>query len=87
MKAQGTLPPELATITTLQTLNMQQNQYSGGLPPEYGSPGAFPSLLSLVLQQNQLTGECESRMEPAACSCFLRSCCRCLWDSWLLQLF
>lgn len=40
----------------MKTLNLQQQQLSGLLPPEFGSPTAFQNLFALILQQNQLSG-------------------------------
>jgi hypothetical protein len=56
VKAEGSLAPELAQSRTLQTVNLQQNEFEGGLPPEYGARGAFPGLLHLVLSSNRLNG-------------------------------
>ena len=56
MKAEGRLAEEVGRITTLQTLNMQQNKLGGPLPAAWSAPGALPYLLNLVLANNELTG-------------------------------
>ena len=48
--------PDLAVLDTLATYNMQMNELTGPLPPEWGRPGALPALTSLVVNNNQLTG-------------------------------
>jgi hypothetical protein len=53
---QGTLPPELSQMNYLETLNLQYNEFSGSLPPEWGGVGAFSSLENLMLNNNNLTG-------------------------------
>jgi hypothetical protein len=42
--------------STLATVNLQQQKFGGPLPSEFGEDGAFPTLINLLLQQNQLTG-------------------------------
>ena len=50
----GELPPELGSLSNLQTLNLYTNQLTGEIPPELGS---LSNLTSLRLYTNQLTGE------------------------------
>jgi len=47
VQAAGTLPPQLANLTALTTLNLQGNAFRGSLPPEWGAPGALPELQNL----------------------------------------
>eukprot|EP00887_Chlorella_sp_A99_P002361 scaffold10.g2361.t1 len=56
VKARGTLPPELASMQDLETLNVQQQALGGTLPPEWGAPGAFPHLLNLVVRDTPVRG-------------------------------
>ncbi len=56
VKAQGHLAGEVAGLSTLTALNMQNNQLNGSLPAAYGEEGALPRLLNLVLSNNQLSG-------------------------------
>lgn len=56
VKAEGVLPLSIAASQTLATLNLQSNLLHGPLPPEYAAPGAFPSILNLVVLDNRLTG-------------------------------
>ncbi|KAI7838603.1 hypothetical protein COHA_007611 [Chlorella ohadii] len=56
VKAQGHLADEVAGLSTLTALNMQNNQLNGSLPAAYGEEGALPRLLNLVLSNNQLSG-------------------------------
>lgn len=44
VQAQGSLYAGLTGLTTLTSLNLQGNQFSGGLPVEWGAQDAFPSL-------------------------------------------
>ena len=48
--------PDVAVLETLGTFNLQLNEMSGPLPAAWGSPGALPSLTSLVINNNQFTG-------------------------------
>ena len=50
----GQIPPQLANLTYLATLNLYQNQLSGQIPPQLGS---LSHLEKLALTQNRLTGE------------------------------
>ena len=43
----ASLPPELANLTELTTLNLQGNLLFGSIPPEWGGPAALPSLQNL----------------------------------------
>ena len=49
----GTLPPDLGSISQLQTLTLKHNQISGGIPPQLGN---LSSLEFFDLGFNQLTG-------------------------------
>jgi hypothetical protein len=40
----------------MTTVNLQQQNLSGTLPPSFGGDGAFPSLINLLLSQNRLSG-------------------------------
>ena len=42
----------------LSSLNLQQQQLGGTLPPEFGFNTSFPALTNLILMQNQLSGGC-----------------------------
>lgn len=53
---QGTLPPKLAQLQQLRTLDLSSNQLSGVVPQEWTAAGAFPALESLRLGVNQLSG-------------------------------
>ncbi|KAI7838908.1 hypothetical protein COHA_007314 [Chlorella ohadii] len=55
-KAQGTLAPELAELSTLGTIALEGQALSGGLPAAWGAPGALPALYDLKLSGNALTG-------------------------------
>nr|XP_011460820.1 PREDICTED: probable leucine-rich repeat receptor-like serine/threonine-protein kinase At3g14840 isoform X2 [Fragaria vesca subsp. vesca] len=50
----GSIPVELANITTLKSLTIDFNNFSGGLPWELGF---LPSIETLVLTSNNFTGE------------------------------
>jgi Leucine-rich repeat (LRR) protein len=52
-KLTGSLAPELATLSELQTLNLFNNSLTGPLPPEWGG---LPALQSLNLGSNFITG-------------------------------
>jgi hypothetical protein len=47
VRAQGTLPPELAQLTAATTLNLQGNAFAGSLPPGWGSSSALQALQNL----------------------------------------
>ena len=49
----GTIPPELGSLTYIQELWFTLNQLSGSIPPELGS---LTNLTSLQLSSNQLSG-------------------------------
>jgi|GEM_PF-2856792 len=49
----GTLPPELVTLSNLQALILQNNQISGGIPPELGN---LTNLVVLQLADNPFGG-------------------------------
>ena len=49
----GPIPPELGSLTNLQSLNLERNDLFGPIPPELGSRA---SLTQLSLAYNQLTG-------------------------------
>lgn len=42
----------------LQLLSLGGNMFSGGLPTVWGSPAAFPLLVSMDLNGSSLTGDC-----------------------------
>lgn len=56
VKAEGSLPEEVARLPTLATLNLQQNRLAGPLPWQYAAQGALPRLLNLIVTDNRLTG-------------------------------
>lgn len=45
--AAGTLPPALANLTAVTTINLQGNELRGTLPLEWGAPGALQALQNL----------------------------------------
>ena len=49
----GTIPPELGSLTNLQYLGLGNNQLSGPIPPELGN---LANLQGLDLRNNQLSG-------------------------------
>ncbi len=49
----GTIPPELANLTNLESLDLQVNALSGTIPPELGD---LTNLRTLALGQNSLRG-------------------------------
>jgi Leucine-rich repeat (LRR) protein len=49
----GSIPPQLANLTQLQTLNLSSNQLTGAIPPELGS---LANLETLDLGSNPLKG-------------------------------
>jgi hypothetical protein len=56
LKAEGTVASNLSAIMPMTTVNLQQQNLSGTLPPSFGGDGAFPSLINLLLSQNRLSG-------------------------------
>ncbi|GER35967.1 leucine-rich repeat receptor-like protein kinase family protein [Striga asiatica] len=50
---QGTLAPELGKLTNLETLLLNDNEFSGEIPKELGN---LKSLTALLLQNNSLSG-------------------------------
>ena len=56
VRASGTLPPALSTLSLLTSLDLQYNEFTGVLPVEWANPGQFPSLQSLYLGNNSLSG-------------------------------
>ncbi|XP_057766381.1 probable leucine-rich repeat receptor-like serine/threonine-protein kinase At3g14840 isoform X2 [Salvia miltiorrhiza] len=50
----GSIPKELANITTLEQLVLEYNQLSGAIPPELGN---LPQIQRLLFTSNNLTGE------------------------------
>ena len=61
VKAQlnGFIPPELANLTHLRTLNLAQNELSGSIPSELGN---LTNLRDLRLQSNELQGAIPSSL-------------------------
>lgn len=57
VKASGTLPPALSTLDHLTSLDLQDNDFSGSLPEIWAGSGQFPVLQSLVLSNNNLSGQ------------------------------
>eukprot|EP00735_Rhodelphis_limneticus_P004798 TRINITY_DN1643_c0_g1::TRINITY_DN1643_c0_g1_i2::g.17785::m.17785 TRINITY_DN1643_c0_g1::TRINITY_DN1643_c0_g1_i2::g.17785 ORF type:complete len:277 (-),score=13.20,sp/Q9SIT1/TMK3_ARATH/28.91/2e-16,sp/Q9SIT1/TMK3_ARATH/32.79/7e-07,LRR_8/PF13855.1/0.0056,LRR_8/PF13855.1/3.8e+03,LRR_8/PF13855.1/1e-05,LRR_4/PF12799.2/0.018,LRR_4/PF12799.2/0.015,LRR_4/PF12799.2/0.59,LRR_4/PF12799.2/1.4e-05,LRR_1/PF00560.28/0.068,LRR_1/PF00560.28/5.4e+03,LRR_1/PF00560.28/0.83,LRR_1/PF00560.28/0.11,LRR_6/PF13516.1/0.39,L len=55
----GTIPPSLATISSLQTLNFSKNYLHGSIPASFIR---FTSLRALDLRQNQLSGSLPSEL-------------------------
>lgn len=47
MQAQGSLPAALADLAAATTLNLQGNAFGGGLPREWGAPGAMQAMQSM----------------------------------------
>lgn len=47
VRAQGTLPPELAQLSAATTLNLQGNAFGGGLPQEWGNSSVLQDLQNL----------------------------------------
>lgn len=56
VKAAGSLPASLASLTHLQTLVLTNQSFRGGLPPAWGAAGAFPALQKLDISFNHLAG-------------------------------
>jgi len=54
----GTLPPEWGSngFQALTDLELRLPKLSGTLPPEWGSPSAFPELMSLLIDNTNITG-------------------------------
>ena len=57
VKASGTLPPALSTLTRLTSLNLQYNDFSGLLPEIWAGSGQFLALQFLYLGNNSLSGQ------------------------------
>ena len=55
----GTLPPELAGLTNLETLSLTRNQLTGMIPSELEN---LTSLSTLALGENQLNGEIPAQL-------------------------
>jgi len=55
-KFTGRLPAGLAQQQQLQWAAMFQNDITGALPPEWGSPGSFPQLWSLDCSLQHISG-------------------------------
>lgn len=47
VQAQGSLPAALADLAAATTLNLQGNAFGGGLPREWGAPGAMQAMQSM----------------------------------------
>lgn len=50
----GTLPPALAGLASLQSLDLSGNAFSGGIPQAWLEPAGFSQLASALLNANQL---------------------------------
>lgn len=55
----GKLSPSIANLTNIQTLLLQNNNFTGSIPPEIGR---LPNLQSLDLSNNLFTGEIPSSL-------------------------
>ena len=55
----GTIPPEIGLLNTVQTLDLSGNRLRGSIPEELGS---MTGLINLYLQSNQLTGQIPSEL-------------------------
>lgn len=74
-------PAFLPACSTFKTLNVQQQALGGPLPDEFGSNGAFPNLINLLLQQNYFTGGHAVPRGPTAARCWCgllvdNTCCK-----------
>ncbi len=56
----GTLPSGLKALSRLQTLDFDNNKFTGSLPAAWGEVDAFPNLTSLYLDDNLLSGSVPS---------------------------
>jgi hypothetical protein len=70
---QGTLPPKLAQLQQLRTLDLSSNQLSGVVPQEWTAAGAFPALESLRLGTPPQPAV--QAALPPACACSLQAAC------------
>lgn len=55
VKLRGRLRPGLQRLHHLAVLHLNNNELEGGLPPEWGEPGGFESLVEADLSGNRLT--------------------------------
>ncbi|KAJ7981882.1 Leucine-rich receptor-like kinase family protein [Quillaja saponaria] len=53
-RVSGSIPKELANITTLKSLSIEYNQFSGNLPPKLGN---LPQIERMLMSSNNFTGE------------------------------
>ncbi len=63
----GTLPPELASLTSVHVVNIAGNNLTGQIPAAYFTASAFTYSTFLYLQQNRLTGRLPA-ITPSSCS-------------------
>lgn len=56
VRAQGTLPAELAHLSALVTLDLQGQLFTGGVPRAWFATDAWPTLQNLFLANNPLGG-------------------------------
>ncbi|KAK9812352.1 hypothetical protein WJX73_004586 [Symbiochloris irregularis] len=52
----GSLPPEWSDMQAVQQMYLDNNYIGSSLPAEWGASGSLPQLLSLNLQNNELSG-------------------------------
>ncbi|PRW57887.1 water chloroplastic isoform A [Chlorella sorokiniana] len=56
VRAQGTISPALANLTSLRELWMGGQQFTGTLPAVFGGPQVFENLVYFMVGSNQLSG-------------------------------
>lgn len=56
VQARGTLPPDIARLSHLETLNLEGQALSGGVPTAWFEADAWPGLRNLFLSGNPLGG-------------------------------
>lgn len=56
MRAQGTLPDEIALLSSISTLDLTGQNFTGGLPPVWFKTDSWPALKNIFLTNNPLGG-------------------------------
>jgi hypothetical protein len=56
LRARGLLPPDLARLSKVSTLNLEGQAFHGPLPQQWFEPDSWPSLQNLFLSSNPIGG-------------------------------
>ena len=56
LRAQGTLPDEIALLSSVSTVDLTGQDFTGGIPPVWLKTDSWPALKNLFLTNNPLGG-------------------------------